>query len=693
MHAATVSTPSTLQPLPRSRFAKWRALSLSLVYLVFGIHIAHWKITGKTMAPLELNEVMYTLELGIITAGFLFMCSLLLGSLIFGRFFCSWACHIMVLQDLCAWILRKCGLERKPLRSRLLLLIPPLTAAYMFLWPQVMRAWHDRALPTFHLATDREGWASLVTNNFWRNLPGPWIIGLTFLTCGFAIVYLLGTRTFCTYVCPYGALFGLADRFSPARIRVDQSRCRQCGSCTAVCTSGVRVHEEVQQHGMVVNSACLKDLDCVGRCPQQALHYGFGRPALLRSWRSGGRFGRVPYDFSFGEELLLAATFFVVVLIYRGLYSRIPFLLSLAFGVIGALAVVTTLRLWRRPDVSVAQLRLKQAARVLPAGKAYVVVVALLAVFTAHCGYVRYHEQRGLALTRQIQRAPYTKTAGELAPIAYAHLVSADRWGLIRNPNVQRCLLAVASRLGQYENAVAQARLLLARFPKDVAVELQLGQCLLQEQRLDEADDHFAAVIANAGGDSQQARSHLLEAHQGRAAVALMRGDFPAAAEQLAAVVSLNPALAGAHAQLGGALAELGRIEDALREFTKAGELDPNLGAAHYNRGIMLSRLGREADALAAFTDAATLMPLDPDVHNNLGLALLQAGRAHEAADHLRRAVELQPTHAAAHFNLARALQDLGDSATALRHFKLAASLDPQYQPLPQGNPAVSENP
>ena len=27
---------------------------------------------------------------------------------------------------------------------------------------------------------------------------------------------LLGTRSFCTYVCPYGAVFGLADRFSLA---------------------------------------------------------------------------------------------------------------------------------------------------------------------------------------------------------------------------------------------------------------------------------------------------------------------------------------------------------------------------------------------------------------------------------------------------------------------------------------------
>ena len=113
---------------PRRTLAHWRAFSLSLVYVLFAIHIIHWKIKGTTLAPLELNEVMYTLELGIITAGFLFMGALVLGTLFFGRFFCSWACHIMVLQDLCAYLFRKVGIRAKPIRSRLLLWVPALTA-------------------------------------------------------------------------------------------------------------------------------------------------------------------------------------------------------------------------------------------------------------------------------------------------------------------------------------------------------------------------------------------------------------------------------------------------------------------------------------------------------------------------------------------------------------------------------------
>src|SRR3990170_181184 len=88
--------------LRSSRYERWRAVALASVYLLFGVHIAHWRLAGTTLAPLELNEVMYTLEAGVVTAGFLLMATLAVGTTIFGRFFCSWACHILALEDLCA---------------------------------------------------------------------------------------------------------------------------------------------------------------------------------------------------------------------------------------------------------------------------------------------------------------------------------------------------------------------------------------------------------------------------------------------------------------------------------------------------------------------------------------------------------------------------------------------------------------
>ncbi|MDX1388453.1 MAG: 4Fe-4S binding protein, partial [Acidobacteriota bacterium] len=248
---------TAIETAPPKRYSRWRAATLASVYVLFGIHIAHWKIAGKTLAPLELNEVMYTLELGIVTAGFLFMVIAAASVVFFGRFFCSWACHILALEDLAAWLLKKVGIRPRPVRSRVLLLVPPLALFYMFIFPQVMRVMEGRPFPGLRVFTDLDGWGSFVTNDYWRNLPGPWITGFTFLVCGFLIVYILGSRSFCRYACPYGAVFALADRFAPGQIMAGEN-CEQCGKCTAACTSDIRGHEELKQFGRVVSSACLK---------------------------------------------------------------------------------------------------------------------------------------------------------------------------------------------------------------------------------------------------------------------------------------------------------------------------------------------------------------------------------------------------------------------------------------------------
>ena len=75
-------------------YGRWRAATLILVHVLIGLHIAHWLVAGRSLAPLEFNEVMHTLELGLVTAGFLLMASAVLATAVFGRFFCGWACHL-----------------------------------------------------------------------------------------------------------------------------------------------------------------------------------------------------------------------------------------------------------------------------------------------------------------------------------------------------------------------------------------------------------------------------------------------------------------------------------------------------------------------------------------------------------------------------------------------------------------------
>jgi len=85
----------------------------------------------------------------VVNAGAVFFLLLILSTLVLGRFFCGWACHVVALQDLSRWLLLRVGIRPQPLRSRALAWVPFLAFAYMFLWPLAYRLWHGESLMPF----------------------------------------------------------------------------------------------------------------------------------------------------------------------------------------------------------------------------------------------------------------------------------------------------------------------------------------------------------------------------------------------------------------------------------------------------------------------------------------------------------------------------------------------------------------
>lgn len=264
--------PGRPPPLRHSRASKWRAFSLILVHVAMVAHFVHWRIAGRTLTPVEPSEAMYTLRDGALNAGFIFFSAAILATLVLGRFFCGWGCHLVAYQDLCGWVLRKLRLRPKQFRSRYMMLIPLAAAIYMFILPLIERLYTRfvRNVPPPKIEPH------LLTTGFWDTFAGPIVAVPFLLVCGVVIVYFLGNKAFCAYGCPYGAFFGLADKLATGRIRVTDA-CEGCGHCTAVCTSNVHVSEEVRRFGMVVDPGCMKCMDCVTVCPNDALYFGFGR--------------------------------------------------------------------------------------------------------------------------------------------------------------------------------------------------------------------------------------------------------------------------------------------------------------------------------------------------------------------------------------------------------------------------------
>ena len=67
----------------------------------------------------------------------------------------------------------------------------------------------------------------------------------------------------CRYLCPYGALLGIAGFFSPLKISRDLTSCIDCELCTKACPSSIKVHALDR----VWSDECTGCLECVQVCP------------------------------------------------------------------------------------------------------------------------------------------------------------------------------------------------------------------------------------------------------------------------------------------------------------------------------------------------------------------------------------------------------------------------------------------
>ncbi len=710
----------------KSKNSPRRAVVLTLVQLLLIAHIVVWVLSkkfnwfgGQTITPIEPSESMEFTKSGIVNAGLIFFSIALLSTLILGRWFCGWGCHIVLLQDFCGWIMKKCGVRPRPFRSRLLIYVPLILAIYMFIMPAVHR-WglipldnklaaasslgeNHWLVQTIRTASSAIGFplpysnipdwkvtAHLTTPDFWKTFAS-YGVAIPFLfICGFAVVYFLGAKGFCTYGCPYGGFFAPLDKLAPGRILVTDA-CEGCGHCTAVCSSNVRVHEEVREYGMVVDPGCMKCLDCVSVCPNEALYFGFAKPAVLKGKAKNEKPTR-KFDFTLPEEFAFAGVFLLSFLAVRG-PNLAPMLM--AVGIAGIVTYLTWKfwRLIRDPSVTLHHFQLKFKGSMRLAGWLYTVVVLLVVALVADVGVVN----ASLALARKYDQkvsAVLTQEAvfsGDHKPPDPEVLEWANR-GLK--------YYTLGSRVGEGGIAVIggdqtttdiRRAWLLAATSDFPASELRIRRAMDREGPVDGVVASFMWVL-----EAQKRRDVALNFGEGviRAHVGFsqtldsfvqlaFQDNQPALAEQLLAFVADRE----------------GHTDGSLRQMMLAKYLqDRMVDSLDYAEPVLLKHVefhnslelfGRICNdvempqrAIDLCNNRLANFPDDLFTMRSLSMRLFNAGRLAEGVEVTRKTIEIDPKNASAYYFLAMALRDLGKMSEALEAITKALELAPESIPI-----------
>jgi predicted O-linked N-acetylglucosamine transferase (SPINDLY family) len=149
---------------------------------------------------------------------------------------------------------------------------------------------------------------------------------------------------------------------------------------------------------------------------------------------------------------------------------------------------------------------------------------------------------------------------------------------------------------------------------------------LLATETLERSQKHFGAltllgILAAEGGDAERAVQWL----------------------QRAAAANVDSPIA--HNNLGNALRDLRRNDEALQCYERAILLAPAYAHAHFNRANALVDLGRIAAAVESYERAIALDPSFADALNNLGNAFRMAKRYTDAIRCYERVLALRPDY------------------------------------------------
>ena len=195
-----------------------------------------------------------------------------------GRTVCGWLCPLGLIQELLHKIPTP-KIKKSRVTRALSYLKYVILAVFVVAVPMWYGVRHDLAVPGFCKyicpAGTFEGAIGLLSNP--KNTSYFAMLKILF-TRKFVIMIIIGTacifcyRSFCRFICPLGAIYGLFNKLALISVKVDENRCNGCGACVRSCKMDVR---HVGDH------ECINCAKCMGACNQNALSLKCGTHTLI----------------------------------------------------------------------------------------------------------------------------------------------------------------------------------------------------------------------------------------------------------------------------------------------------------------------------------------------------------------------------------------------------------------------------
>ncbi len=176
--------------------------------------------------------------------------------------------------------------------------------------------------------------------------------------------------------------------------------------------------------------------------------------------------------------------------------------------------------------------------------------------------------------------------------------------------------------------------------PKDVRIQLALGEAYRQSNHLTEAEQHLRRAL-ELDPENETAGLNL-------SALLIQENKFEEAAS-LAQKLSEDPTFPApwrALTNAGWAELQLGRFDEARKHLSTALEFKPNYWSALLDLGILEERQSHAEEALATFQKLLDLAPMPSiaaEAHFRMGEIYVSLGQRDQAVEHLTAAAEHRP--------------------------------------------------